>query len=140
MGTRFVPLELGLIDEGGFVIQINDSLKDLQKEMVEHAKKHGEKAKGAKGKIVAEIILCCEQPGDDTFSCISKVKATLPSAPPSASFVMGGLTQDEQPALFCRKTGTSDVPPEQGILCTKDGQTVGAGGEVIGDEGGGSKD
>lgn len=123
MGSRFIPLELDLIDEGLFVEQANLDLRALQETILEYNKKHGDRAKNAKAKLTLEITLRCENPDDELFSVKAQIKKSLPARPPSTSLAMA--SEDEKGAcLFVRVSGSDNVTPAQGKLATQDGRTI----------------
>ncbi|MBN1345993.1 MAG: hypothetical protein JXQ73_25115 [Phycisphaerae bacterium] len=137
MSTRFVPVELGHLNEGRFLEEANEHFELVQAEMVKHLRKHADKAKGAKAKLVLEIEVKCEnaEKDEDLFEISAKSKVTLPTAPTSISLAMGGETQDNQLRLFARRSGTTGDTPRQGILATQDGRTIDPEtGEEIPDE------
>ena len=56
--TRFVPLDLELIEEGQFVREANEGFIELQQHMIAYVNKHGkELAKGAKGKLMMAVTI-----------------------------------------------------------------------------------
>lgn len=132
MAAKFTPLTMDLIDEGDFQKQVQTDLRNLQAAMVNYAKKHRDRAEGSKGKLMIEITLVCDVPGDLAFSVKALTKTTVPNSPASFSVAMGESDDDDQPALFVRGSGSSKSPPQQGVLTTQDGRKVDAEtGEVI---------
>ena len=124
MSDTFVPLELNLIDEGMFVQDLNKALRNLQGQVIRHARQYGHKAEKSKAQLKAEITLICLDPEQETFGCVSQIKVTLPSAPASASMLMAGLTQTNENALMCRTSGTTPDHPQQRVFATLDGRGV----------------
>lgn len=124
MATQFVPLNAKLIDEGEFLIDLNLELRELQEAVVKFARAHGEKAKGAKAKLVAEIELKIEDADDNTFSIKTSMKSTAPKRPASVSIALSDTDDDGTPALFVRKSGSDDDHPRQLKLATKDGRII----------------
>jgi hypothetical protein len=122
--TRFAALELGLLDEGRFVEEADGLLRDLQEEMVRYLRLHKEAAKGAKGKLLVQVTIRCDDPKDEVFSIATVAKIAPPAAPPATTIAIAGETQDDRPCLFSRRSGTTDDSPRQGVLSTKDGRDV----------------
>lgn len=122
--TTFVPLRSRLIDEGEFMTDLDLELIDLQTAVLAFCKQHGEKAKDAKGKLVVEIEVKCENTDDNVFSIKTSMKATHPKRPASVSMAMGGTDDDGKLALFVRKSGSDDDHPRQLKLSTKNGRVI----------------
>jgi len=120
----FVPLELQLIDEGRFIGKIDEAIVAGQAAIMEYGEKYGTRAEKAKVVITASISLVCVKPEQRAYGCVAQVKMSVPSEPASASYLTAGLNQTDQKVLFCRKSGSSADPPEQGKLCTADGRTI----------------
>ena len=130
--SQFVPLEAELIDEGQFMQTLNDALREAQKQLRQHARKWGEKAKKSKAEITVKIAFVCLEPEQDAYGLSSAIKTTLPSAPPAVTMLMGGEDQTGDDALFCRRSGSSSDHPVQAKLSTKDGRTIDtATGEIM---------
>ncbi len=122
--TTIVPFEIGLIDEGQFLKNLNAALLNAQQQLIAHVKRYGPAAIKAKAGVKAEIVLICSDPKDDAYACLSQIKTSMPVAPPTGNFLVGGTTQTGEPCLLCRKTGAGEDNPNQRILCTEAGQDV----------------
>lgn len=114
--SKYVPLELELIEEGQLLPTINDCLKQIQTQLVRHARQYREKAKGDKAKVSVEICLSVDDPETEVYGIVCRIKKTVPSPPARGTLAIGGRTQDERDCLFVRDSGSSYDDPRQGIL------------------------
>ncbi len=121
--TQFVPLELGLIDEGRFLQEANFNLAKLQEAIRLFRAEFGDKAKGAKGKLIMEVTLACQE-DVNAFSIKGQSRMTLPVAPPSITIAIAGDDMDDKPCLFVRNSGSPFDSPKQGVLSTQDGRLI----------------
>jgi hypothetical protein len=124
MATQFVPLTGQLIDEGEFLGDLNLELAELQNAIVQFCRLHGEKSKGAVGKLQVEIAIKVENPDDQGYSVKTTMKSVQPKRPATVSLAMGGTGDDGRQALFVRKSGSDDTQPRQMKLATKDGRAI----------------
>jgi hypothetical protein len=121
---RHTPLELELIEEGGFLQRANADLMDVQKALLDFKREHKDAAKGAKATLTIQVTLICENPKEDLFSIKAQTKRTVPARPATVSLAVADEAQDGTPTLFVRRSGSDDAPPAQGKLCTDDGRKV----------------
>lgn len=129
--NMMVPLEIGLIDEGRFVENVNKALRQVQEDLIQHVKEYKHKAKKAKASIKIEIAVVCMEPEQQSYGCAAGIKIVLPSPPPAVTMLMGGESQMGENCLLCRKSGSTDDHPRQMKLTTQDGRPIDAGtGEV----------
>jgi hypothetical protein len=132
MATRFTPLQLVLIDEGRFLAAADADLQKAQQVLTDYAREHGDDAKKAKAKVVLEVTLQCEDPGNNAFSVRAVSKMQVPNRPPSVTLALEGEDEAGKHCLFVRRSGSTDDTPAQGVLATKDGHAVDVEtGEVI---------
>lgn len=133
--TKFVPVELDLIDEGLFLKSINEELKAVMQQMIAFKKQHGsERSQGAKGILTIKVTVQFEGRDEDDFSIKGVITKQTPARPASLSVALQGEEQDGQPTLFVRQSGSSQDNPKQAKLCTKDGRTIDPDtGEVLED-------
>lgn len=126
MGSKFVPLTLELVDEGELVRDINAELADVQKRLIAFVKSHGDKALKSSAKLKIEIAIVCTNPNprDQAFAIKSQLSTMFPKRPASVSLAMAGDTQDDEPCLFVRQSGSDNTPPAQGKLATRDGREI----------------
>lgn len=123
--SQFVPLTAGLIDEGQFIQDLDDELRDVQEAISKYRRVHSTKSKSAKAKLTIEIELGVEGDGEeDVFSVKTSMKTTLPKKPASVSIAMGGQDDDGRMALFVRRAGSDDHHPKQLKLATQDGKII----------------
>lgn len=124
MAKQYVPLTVELVDEGLFLQQINEDLAKLQRELVKFRETYTERAAGSKGKLTIELTVCAEPKEKDLFSLKSSTKLALPSRPAHTSMAFAGESQDEQPCLLVRASGSTGDSPRQTVLTTRDGRIV----------------
>lgn len=124
MATRLVPLTADLIDEGQFLQDINEDLRELQEKMAMFRRTYGSASAGAKGKLVIELEFKIENVDDDAYSLKSLIKTTHPKRPANVSLALGGEGDDGKLALFVRQSGSDSDSPEQMKLATRDGRTI----------------
>jgi hypothetical protein len=123
--SQFVPLELGLINEGVFVQDINEELKDLQTKLAIFHRQYGEAAEKATAKLTVEIALRVESAeSDGAFSIKTGIKSSLPKRPATVSIAIGGVGEDHKLALFVRSSGSDEQHPRQLKLATQDGRII----------------
>ncbi len=125
MAKKMAPLEVGLIDEGQFLKELNEELMASIKELLGYKKKHGKDLTiGAKAILQARITLKLEETDDGMVSIRTDIKRQLPARPPRVTTAMEDVEQDDTPTLFVRKTGSGADDPRQAVLTTKEGELV----------------
>lgn len=122
--SKFIALNLDLIEEGDFMAEANIQLGKLQEQLIAYRDKHQMESKGAKGKLTMEITVKIEDPKDELFSIKSSIKKALPARPSYTSLAMANKTQDGQARLFVRESGSTADSPRQSVLCTEAGEMV----------------
>ena len=123
MASKFKALSFDLIDEGTFQPKMEADLRKLQQDMVAYARKHGEKAKKAKGELIIKVKVSIVDPLDGAYTIVADTKSNLPSTPPSVTMALA--EEDENgTGLFVRASGSSGSTPKQGKLCTDDGRPI----------------
>lgn len=123
MATKLVPLELEGIEEGRFLDTANDMLAELQERMVAFRKEHGDRAIGAKGKLVIEVALICGKTADH-YNVASTMKPVMPARPAVITSAMESERADGRSVLFVRSSGSTADSPRQAVLCTEDGKDL----------------
>lgn len=123
--ARLEPLDLALIEEGRFAAEINAALARLQAAMVRYVKTHGvEKATKAKAKLQIGVTLQFEGPNAEDFSVKGELRESVPSRPAVVTRALADWTDEGEPALFVRASGSTADDPRQGVLATEDGRVV----------------
>ena len=123
----FTPLNLALIEEGEFVQQADADLLDLQRQLVAYAAAHGRAAAKARAKLTIEITLGIEDATEGLYSVAAKIRAAMPARPAAVSLAMAAAPADgAADCLFVRRTGSSEAPPTQAKLWTRDGRPADA--------------
>lgn len=122
--TVMKPLTIDMIDEGMFVENLNEELKELQRGLLLYARQHGDDADKAVAKLGVQIALKVESASDGVCSIICQIVPVLPKRPPSVSMAMSGTDDEGNLCLFARASGTDDSDPRQLKLATKDGRDI----------------
>lgn len=124
-GMQSVPLRLDLVDEGRFLVEANEDLEGLQRELIAYVGKHGkDRAKGAKAELTLRIVLKFDGKDPTDYSVLATSKKAVPARPPSVSKALGGGRMDEEGRLWVLASGSSGSTPKQGKLCTDDGREI----------------
>lgn len=122
MAGKRVPLELGLIDEGRFIIDANEDLSQLQQDLMAYRRLHGDDSKGAKAKLTVEVTICIDDPKNELFSIKAVSKRTLPARPAATSLAIVDIDEASgQECLTVKPSGSDATSPRQGKLATDDG-------------------
>jgi hypothetical protein len=133
MARNYKPLALGLIDEGKFLKDVNDSISESVKKLLEYKKKYGKEAAiGSKAVINVKVTLQFDGIDEGDFSIKGQIGVALPSRPATVSKAIEEMNDAGEPTLFVRNTGSTEDSPRQGILTTKAGEVVDTNtGEVL---------
>lgn len=119
------PLSLDLVNEGLFLVEANQDLSTLQRELTEYVRKHGKDlAKGAKAELTLKIALRFDGKDATDYTVLAISKKAGPARPPFASKALGGGKMDEDGMLWVQASGSSASTPKQGKLCTDDGRPI----------------
>jgi len=112
MATRMVPLELGLIDEGKLLNDVNDDLKLTIADLIKYKLKYKDKAIGAKAELCLKVKIEIDE-SEDGYSIKGDISRKLPSRPSRVTMAIEDKEQDGEPTLFVRKSGSSHDSPRQ---------------------------
>jgi hypothetical protein len=118
-----VPLNLGLIDEGRFILLADRDLARLQETLLAYAAEHGAAADGAKAKLAIEITLAVDNADQGVYTVKGTTKVSIPARPASVTLAIGEESS-EGPRLFVNRSGSSAASPAQGKFATDDGRTI----------------
>lgn len=130
----FEPMTLQHIEEGEFLVDLEVALKRVQEELIAYRAAWGSDAEKERGQIDARITLECVNADDGLFAVVTKINSKTPSRPPRVTTAFVG---DRSRRLMVRASGSSSEPPEQAVLCTRDGRAVDAEtGQVVREMGG----
>lgn len=125
MATKFLPLSLALINEGQFLEDIDDDLRELQRKLANFQRTYGIESLKAVAKLKIEISLKVENDeSDGAFSITTSVATIEPKRPKTLSLAIGGVDEDNNMALFVRASGSDENHPKQLKLATKNGQVI----------------
>ena len=123
--AKFKVLEMGDIEEGRFLGNVNLDLEELQAKLIEHVRQYGREAtKGAKAKLQIEVSLSFEGRDNTDYSIKATTKRVLPGRPASVTVGIADEKENGDPTLFVRQSGSTDDTPKQGVLATRDGRTI----------------
>jgi hypothetical protein len=116
MATKFVPITLGLIEEGEFIEQLELEFKHLQQQLIAYRRQFGEKAKKAKAVLTAKVEMQIIDPDDETYCVKTNIATTAPKRPSMVSLTIEGIDQTDGDVLFVRAEGSDADDPRQGKL------------------------
>lgn len=121
----FEAVQVALIDEGRFLIDMDADLKGAILALMKHVKAHGiEATKGAKAEVTAKIAIRFDGLDESDFSIRTALKVAVPGRPPHATKAVAEYQKGEE-GLFVRASGsTDDMDPRQMRLATKDGRVI----------------
>lgn len=137
MATKFRPATLAMVEEGRLLVEVESQFAAMQRRLCEYVQEHGDRAEGAKAKLILTVEVKAEhvspdEPGDSSYSISTDIRASIPTRPKRASTAIAGEDDDGTPRLFARASGTSEGEPRQLRLATEDGRVVDPEtGEVI---------
>jgi hypothetical protein len=133
MATKFKELTLELVDEGRLLKDLNGTIKEGMRKLIEFKRNHGkDKAKGSKAVITLTLSMQFDGQDEHDFSVKGAIAQKLPSRPSSVSKAMETEGDDGELTLFVRASGSTEDHPLQGVLTTKEGAVVDPKtGEVI---------
>lgn len=120
MAQIFVPLTADLIEEGGFLENVDTELQSLQRVLVDFVRKHGKKAEKAVAKLTIEIKIQAANVDANAFSITTAMKCSVPKRPESISLAIG----DDEGNLLVRETGSDKTRPQQGKLFPTQGSGI----------------
>ena len=118
---KFLPLRLGLVEEGELLEEFDETFKKVQRNLIEHVKRF---RAGGKASVSLTVSLGVTDVEQELFSVETKVSSKLPSRPARMTLATIATDDDGQETLFCRVSGTTAEEPRQGRLCTDDGRAV----------------
>ena len=120
MYNQYVPLELGLIEQGRFMADAREQFAKVQKALIDYRREHGDKAKGAKATLNISVSLVCEK--GEGVSLLAQNKVMLPQQPPSVTMAIAPQAEDKETnALFVSVSGSREDSPRQEVMCNDDG-------------------
>lgn len=124
MVKPFKTLEIGMIEEGRLVRDVNQEFADVQRKLCEFVSKWGDRAAGAKGELMLKITIKADDTQDGVYSVKSDLRARVPSRPPRVTTAISSVNDEGQTVLFGRASGTTNEDPRQGRMFTEDGATI----------------
>jgi len=134
MATVLKPLTIDMINEGGFVEDLNADLQQLQRDHIAYCRRHGADSEKSVATLTVTIALRCENADDEVYSVVHQTVPKMPKRPAQASMVMVGENDAGEAVLFARASGSDESYPSQLKLSTKDGRvTVDKSGEPLDD-------
>lgn len=124
MGKTLTPLSMDLIEEGEFMDNANEELREVQSKIIEHVAAYGSEAT-KKSKAELQITIVIAPAGDGAaYSVKTSFKKKLPGRPSHVTLGIADREQTGELALFVRKSGSDDVSPKQGKLATNAGEVI----------------
>ena len=128
MATQMVPFSIEKLDEGEFLDDVNTAVLDMQKQLEVFRKTYGDAAHKGKATLTIKLDLEIADATDGAYSIGADFTTKMPKRPKSHSIGLSGETQDGQPAVLVRQSGSDRDDPRQGKFATRDGNMTGQGG------------
>jgi hypothetical protein len=118
-GEVFVPLEIEIIEEGGFLLALNKVFQEAQNAIIALKRQHGaDQCAGLKATIQASVEIKLDPARVTLFQVKTNIKKGLPVRP--AVVTLGQESSNEAPGipaqLLVRAAGSSDTPPQQAVM------------------------
>lgn len=131
--SRYKKITLSLIDEGRFEKEIDDAVQKAAAGLLKYRKRHGkELTRGTKAEVMVKIVIAADKQNDEAFFIKGTIQEKIPSRPPVVNMAIADEEQDGEEELFMRASGGTEDTPRQGVLSTRDGETINVvTGEVI---------
>lgn len=122
---KFCELDsLDLLEEGNFIAEANQALRDLSRALAAFRKEHGNAAKGSKAELKLAVVLKCENADQLLFSIRTAIDRKLPTRPARVTTALETSADDETETLFVRLSGSDGSHPSQLKLATSDGREI----------------
>jgi len=128
MPQTYRPMTLETIDEGRFLVAVEEDLAVVQAAMLKHVERYGgekraRNVEGAKAKLTVTIEIVARAAGDDDvdYDVVAKIVPTIPHRLPVVGKAQADLFDG---ALAVKKSGMNRDSPRQGRLTTDDGRVV----------------
>ena len=124
MRKKFVPLKIGLIDEGRFEERVNREIEKLTRQLTEFAREHKDASKGAKAELNVKITFSVDNPADGGYGIKTQTKSTMPPVPEVVTTAISGEGEDGHEVLLVRESGSDEISPRQGKFLDGQGRMV----------------
>lgn len=124
MAKIYRQLELGNIEEGDLLKEIDRELFKLQRYMTEYLNKHGDAAEKAAGELTLKIKIKIGSASDELFLVTSGIASKTPSRPAVQTVAISEFDDNNQPGLFVRSNGSDETSPRQGKMFNRKGETL----------------
>jgi hypothetical protein len=120
----FREVTLALLDEGALMAQAEAEWDRVQHGMAAYHARYGDRAVGEVGTLTIKIRVKIEDDDLARFSIKGTAKGAVPNFPPSVSQALADVSEDGEPVMLCRASGTSAGNPRQGKLFTNTGRPI----------------
>lgn len=128
MATQFVPVELGNIERGIFLADVEKAFAKLQRDFVAHIDEHKVSGKAALTVGVEIHFKRTSAPNhtlDGNYGIITKIVPSLPNKPSGVTTAYANVDVEGNRTLFTQSAGTSkEKNPRQSIMQTPEGESV----------------
>lgn len=112
-GKSFVPLTLGLLEQGDLLDECNKEFQRLQRELCKFVDHYADRAKGAEATLTLKIKIKCESVEDGVYGIDASYSTKLP-ARPSRNTKAIQVTEENGVSMLCvRDTGSTPGDPSQ---------------------------
>lgn len=112
-GKNFIPLTLGLVEQGDLLDECNKEFQRTQRRLCAFVDHFGEKAKGATAELTIKLKIKCESVDDRVFGIEGTYQAKLPQRPARNTKAIQITEDDGTAMLFVRDTGSTPGNPNQ---------------------------
>lgn len=113
--AKMVALELGLIDEGKLLKDVNEDLHETVQQLIKYRHKHKDKAIGSKAELNLKIKIVIDE-SEDGYSIKGEITRKVPARPARVTMAVEDKEQTGEATLFVRKAGSSHDNPRQGHI------------------------
>jgi len=125
MAKTFTILKtLGQVNEGQVQELLDSMIESTHRFLLEYTHLHGDKANKKVARVNLKMAFTVNNATDLMVDMTCEVVKSLPAPPPLTSTAIGARDENGKLALFVRNSGSSEVPPNQGILTTSDGRPI----------------
>lgn len=115
MDDDFRPLRLDLVEQGKLHEDLDGELGRATRALLDHAKRYGPDAKGAKAELTLKLTFKVEDPEAGTVSIKSLISSKAPGRPATATTAFQRFDKG-QPVLVVKALGSDAGDPRQANL------------------------
>jgi len=130
MKKNFVPINLGLINEGELLSDYNQKIQDAVKFLIAYRKEFGDLSSLEKEvEINLKVKIRIDNPKEHQYSIKGEIITKLPNPPAQVSLAMEEGDNKGNSNLMVPFSGSTEDIPEQGKLFKQNGEVIDHGRE-----------